>query len=381
MIMAGEKFITLAIHTYDRAVALRKLLEGHGVEVRFEKLVISGTGIASGVRVKIEEHDLPLALKVSESAQTLLSPHIGINAPGEKRVVLIPVDFTSNSELACKVGFDLARRLDLHPVLLHACVTPYFSGTLAYDDPVDGVMDMPGPDGLAEMEAGIDIRRQADRRMRTLRRAIEESQKKGEMPDITFTTTLTEGVPEDVIKEYCRLTPPSLVVMATRGKAKKEMELIGSVTAEVLDSSRVPVFSIPENVALTAIEDIRELVYFCNLDQQDLITVDSLMRMFGYPEVKVTLIPVNDRAGQDSASKVEALRDYFNKSYPAAHFLSEVFPAKNFRERFEDFVREKGVQLLIVPNKRRNIFSRLFNPGIAHKLLFERDIPLLALPV
>ena len=50
-------------------------------------------------------------------------------------------------------------------------------------------------------------------------------------------------------------------------------------------------------------------------------------------------------------------------------------------EDFANFAGQRGVQMLIVPNKKRNILSRLFNPGIAHKILFERDMPLLSAPV
>ena len=37
--------------------------------------------------------------------------------------------------------------------------------------------------------------------------------------------------------------------------------------------------------------------------------------------------------------------------------------------------------LIIVPNKKKNIFSRFFNPGVAHKVLFQTDIPMLVIPV
>ena len=35
--------------------------------------------------------------------------------------------------------------------------------------------------------------------------------------------------------------------MGTRGKSQKDIDLIGSVTAEVIERSRVPVLAIPEN--------------------------------------------------------------------------------------------------------------------------------------
>lgn len=378
--MTGDRYITLAIHSRERADALRRILESHGIDVKFEDLVISGAGIASGIRVKINEHDLPLALKVTESSQCYVSEHEALKIEGTDGNILIPVDFSPNSLLACRVGFDLAKRLNLHPVIIHAFTPPYFIGGFAPDNAFDGeVSDAPAD--IADMQAAVDMQKESEKQMRNLRKKIEESQKEGSMTDIKFSTLLRDGIPEEVIKEYCSQTPPVVVVMATRGKDKRDEALVGSVTAEVIDSCRVPVFVVPEVCKMTSVEMVKRLIYFCNLDRQDILSVDSLMRMFDYPEADVTLVPVSDRGVGDVKEKVDMLRDFFNKSYPAAHFTAEVFPMKTFREDFENYVTQSGAEMLIVPNKKRNIFQRLFNPGIAHKLLFERDMPMLALPV
>jgi len=375
--MVEKKFITLAIHTYDRAVALRKILETHGIEVRFENLVLTGVHIASGVRVKICEQDLPLALTLTESGDYFTWPSPALKVDGINGKVLIPVDFSAYSILACHVGFYLARRLNLHPVVMHAYATPYFMGAVDYGD-ATGSSDV---DEMAEMTADNDIRKESEKLMRDFRKKLKELQDKGEIPAVDFSVFLNEGIPEEMILEYCRLTPPALVVMATRGKDKKEEDLVGSVTAEVIDSCRVPVLAIPEDFSFSSFESLSRVAFFCNLDQHDMISMDTLMRMFDYPAVDMTLVPVNDRAGSRVGEKVDALRDYFSKNYPVARFSSRVFPARTFREEFEDYIKNDRPEMLIVPNKKKNIFSRLFNPGIPHKILFERDIPILALPV
>lgn len=379
--MAAERFITLAIHTYPHALTLRKILESHGLDVRFENFVISGAGIPSGVRVKIKETDLPLALKIVESAESFPSAKLEMKMSGAYGTVLIPVDFSSDSMIACRAGFELAKKLSLHPVLLHAYATPYFNGSLDYADSFDPGLSPVVGDEIEGVQEEIDMRKESNRMMKSFRTKLDAALKESGMDGIDYSINISEGIPEEVILEYCRLTPPALVVMSTRGVDKKGEQLIGSVTAEVLDSCRVPVFTIPDNFDFTSVDSLKKMVYFCNLDQHDILSVDSLMRMFEYPEVDVTLIPVNDRAGNDIKEKVNMLRDYFNKNYPMARFTTEVFPAKTFREDFENYDMQAHIQLLIVPNKKKNVFSRLFNPGIAHKLLFERDTPIVALPV
>ena len=37
--------------------------------------------------------------------------------------------------------------------------------------------------------------------------------------------------------------------------------------------------------------------------------------------------------------------------------------------------------LVVVANRRKSAFSRMLNPGLAHRLLFQADLPLLMIPV
>ena len=374
--------LTIAIHTPDKAMEVKRILESHGIVVLLEKFVMPESNIIAGISVKIEEHDLPLALKITESMMANSYPNFNSIISGNDGVLLIPVDFKPYTMLACRMGFELARHLSLQPIILHAYATPYFNGNLTFDD---NVLDN-GPEPNLEqeytdIEISNDLRRECKIQMRELRKKIEKEQADGKIPPLQFSTVVSEGVAEDVIKEYCRNTPPRLVVMATRAKQKKGEDLVGSVTAEVLDTCRVPVFSIPENGHFEKLDKLRKMVFFCNLDQHDIITVDTLMRLLDYPEVNVTLIPINEKDDKNLKSKVDSLKDYFNKSFPEAHFTSQVFPAKTFIADFNNYEVQAGIEMIIVPNKRRNIFARLLNPGIAHKLLFERDLPLLAIPI
>ena len=66
---------------------------------------------------------------------------------------------------------------------------------------------------------------------------------------------------------------------------------------------------------------------------------------------------------------------------PTSRFKTFVPDLKDFRNEIDVAIPKKGVDLLIVPNKKTNVFSRIFLPTIAHKSLFERDMPMLVIPV
>lgn len=376
-----DKFITLAIHTDNHAMALKELLEAHHIEVRLHKYLPSGVPISVGLRVMVHEKDLPLALKVSESIERLATPSFSNILTGHDGELLIPVDFNDYCLCACKAGFDIAQYMNLQPVLLHAYPTPSFSPSFSLDEAANLGVDNSLQEEFNEVELSNDLRSQGRKRMKELISQLHSEQKDGSLPDLNFKAITEDGVPEDVIKEYCRVSPPSLVVMVTRAKDKKGEQLIGSVTAEVLDDCKVPVLSIPENCNFTLMKHMKEVVYLCNLDQHDLICIDTFMRMFEYPDVTITLIPINDKQEKQLKSKLLHLKDYFNKTYPTAHFITSIIPQKNFMEDFNHYESQRGTELIVVPNRRKNALMRLFNPGIAHRLLFQRDLPLLALPI
>ncbi|MCM1291795.1 MAG: universal stress protein [Prevotella sp.] len=369
--------ITLAIHTYDHAVALKKTLQGHNIKVTFEKVSSNAEDIDYGLRVKIDIADLPLALKIVESASELSLAKTTATLNGIKGNILIPIDFSDYSSLACLVGFAMAQRLNLTPVILHTFATPSLGGPIPYSDSFDPEI----VSTLQSTELSISVRHNAEKLMNRFIHTIYEAQHTGAMPDIKFKHIIEEGIPEEVIIEYSKSNPPALIVMATRGKDKKEEDLIGSVTAEVLDACRVPVFTVPENYRFTDIKNIKNLAFFCTLTQRDILSIDTLMRMFNFPDVQISLIPVNDLDSDKCDTKMIALTHYLSKNYPTAVFKYKIFRKSTFKEDMENYSTSQKLELLIVPNKKMNAFRRLFNPGIAHRILFERDMPLLALPV
>ena len=377
---SDSNLITLVVHTTKRAAELKKILSAHSISADLVPLSPDSVDVPGCMQVKIDPIALPVALKIIESGGPYSAVKVDMELSGSSGCVLIPVDFTERAYLACEVGLALAVRLGLHPVILHAYTSPlrplesqFDGGDLAFLESEQSEVEA--------AEAYLETEHEQAKLLKNFASKIRGAQKDGSMPNVDFTLSLVPGVPEEAIAEYCRQTPPAVVVMATRGAHRKASELIGSVTAEVLDSSRIPVFALPEDYEFIGMKEIKNLLFFCDLDRQDLISIDSLMRMFDYPDVNITLVPVSERPASALVDKLSALCRYLAQAYPTATFNRIVFPKKTFREDLGSFISRQNIQLLIVPNKKSNIFRRLFRPGIAHRLLFEGDMPMLAIPV
>ncbi len=359
--------ITLSVEAAGETV---RLLTVNGISAySLESPELSGFALRS---VAVNVAQVKEAVAILESA---MSPALHVN--GDSKAlhgsILIPVDLSEKSYLAVNLGFRLAKRLSATPVLLHTYVLQSFEATVSIVD------------NLAQQDMELASDRKSEEVQRLLFQrfcdAVRKRQKSGELPDIPFRSQLVEGLPEKVIDEFTRTHSPLLVVMATRDREARAQDLVGSVTAEVLDGCRTPLFTVTQGYPVPEIRSILNLVFFVNLDKGDLLSMERFLQIFDYPEVNITLIPVSDRFGRATEGKLDSLRAAMEKLYPSVKFAAKILPGNNFRRDFPVYIAENDIQLIIVQNKKKNIFSRLINPGIAHLLFYERDLPMVVLPL
>ncbi|MDE6176926.1 MAG: universal stress protein, partial [Paramuribaculum sp.] len=168
----------------------------------------------------------------------------------------------------------------------------------------------------------------------------------------------------------------------------KERELIGSVTAEVLDTVRYPIFTVPpaspsgESSACDTTADYRRVMMFVTFEQDDFLTLDALHRFLPHSEnLEITFVRIGKRAPLYNAHTYHNLLNYAEKHYPECHFSVSEQTVASLMEGFGGDSSKHNPDLIVVPNKKKNAFARLFNPGIAHRILFNADIPMMVVPV
>lgn len=296
---------------------------------------------------------------------------------GMSNHLLIPVDFSESSMLAVSAGFHFAKTLHLLPVILHVYPVVWFGET----PPVDYMSMYPGDADIQEAIEQRDIMKVAEHGMSRFRKRVEEAKANGSIPDVKYNTLLLEGIAEDVILDYCKQNNPRLVVMATRGIDKKEEDLIGSVTAEVLDSCRVPVFTVPDNYKATPDKELKRILMFCTLDQYDIIALENLINTFKTDGEEIWLMAASHRHLGDAHDRVMALKATLAEKWPSVKFHVANPHEEETSDDLDRYISRNRIDLIIAPNRKTSIFTRLFRPSVAHQCLFTLDLPMLALPV
>lgn len=364
-----DKLVTLAIHTFEKAQILKTILETEGIEVYIHNVNQIQPVISAGVRVRIKESDLPHALRIIEDNKWMENPEKEEEV--RNKLILIPIDFSDYSIKACELGINYAAMVGAKVVLLHVYFSPYFPTTIPLGDTMAYQINE------EESVRHLQERVQAD--MNDICEYINERMAAGKLPKIKYDYVLREGLPEEEIMAYSKECRPLLIVMGTRGKGRKDADLIGSVTGEIIDVNRVPVLAIPEEVPFNDLRAVKHLAFATSFRQRDLVAFDEFMGLIKGLDVKIHLFNISTSRDEWNEIRLTGVREYFQKQYPDADISYTVLSDGDLLLAVEKFVVEQHIDMIALSTYRRSIWSRMFNPSIARRMLFHTSLPLLVM--
>ncbi len=369
-----DKLVTLAIHTNEKAQILKKVLGSENIEVHINDIDAEHPSVAPGVRIRIKESDLPRALNVVESRHLFSYDDDETYRTDDGRSrILIPVDFSDYSMKACQIAFNLARELNAKVKIMHVYFNPYFPTAL----PMAEAFAYQGK----EEKEFQNIIEKVKENIQKLCNMIDEKISTGEFPAVNYSYVLREGLPEEEIVTFTKEYKPTLILMGTRGKDQKDADLIGSVTAEVIEMTHVPLIAIPENTPFTDMTDVKHIAFLTNFSQRDLISFDLLAKLFEpFGDIRISVTHISQKKGdQWDEIKLEGIKSYFSRQYPSLNLDYKLIDTNDMLKSLDEYIKDDGIQILALTTSKRNVFARMFSPSISRKMLFHSDTPLLVL--
>ena len=371
-----DRLITLAIHTFEKAQMLKMILESEGIEVYIHNVNQIQPVISAGVRVRIKESDLPHALRVIEDAKWMENANAeeeeekAKEAKSKRKRVLVPVDFSDYSLKACEIAINYAHKMNAEVMIMHAYYSIYYPSAIPLGDTLAYQANEESTRQMLERVQGD---------MASICSEIDAKMEKGELPTVKYDYTLREGLPEEEIIAYGKEYRPDIIIMGTRGKDQKDIDLIGSVTGEVIEMNKVPVLAIPENVPFNDLDAVKNIAFATSFSQRDLIAFDRFMEVIKGYDVHIHLFNISTSRDEWNEIRLTGVREYFQRQYPEANITYTVLDDGDLLLAIEKFVRDEQIDLIALTTYRRNILARILNPSIAKKMLFHTDTPLLVM--
>lgn len=361
------KIITLVVMSFEKAHILQTLLESEGVESFLENANLIQGAVSTGVKVRMEEKDLAKGMEVLESMmhEEFDLPQPETNPPR----ILLPVDFSEYSKIAGQIALDWAAELGAELTVMHTYFNPAlstmpFTESFAYEINLEDLV--------------LDLEEKAKAGMEKFKTVLDQFNEKHGDKKVDIKVQLVRGVAEDEIIRYSKVYRPMVIIMGTRGKDRKVADLIGSVTAEVMERAKVPVLAVPEGFVYKGIDSLTKMLYATDFMDGDFKAIKILERIAKPLGVKVVCAHVSGKeTSQWDDVRLKGLKEHFKKVYGDTNVDCDLIEHEDFYIALESYVREKEIDILSFTRRKRGLISKMFNPNIAKKMLFHSTTPLL----
>lgn len=360
-----DKIVTIALLPYSKAEVLRSLLEAKGINCSLENVNLIQGAVATGVKVRISEKD-------AKKAYPILDKMLGKVEKETRKTensILIPVDFSSSSQKAAAMAFEIAQKLEARLVFYHVISQPdYF--TIPYSDVM--AFDAGLYEHLKEREQFVN--KEFEKFLKKLSEQVgEQAWRSVKMEQI-----VKMGYPEEDILNYTEIHPPRLIMMGIKDPEKEKEIIMGSTTAGVIYKVEVPVLVIPEKAPLLNLASVKKVVYATNFDEKDFTAINKLLELLKPFNTTLTCLHIGDREMHElNEAKLGSMRRMLKKNLKDASVDCEIVEGDDVLSALEKYIEEQGIDLLSLTTHKRNMITRIFNPSIARKMVFHLKTPLL----
>ncbi|OFX87985.1 MAG: hypothetical protein A2W99_11525 [Bacteroidetes bacterium GWF2_33_16] len=366
-----DKLITIAMHNYARAEILRTRLESEGVECYLKNVNLIHSVVSGGVKVQVSSRNLEKALriveKVSEQWREEYQDEQEEPTQGIQKI-LVPIDFSDYSVNACRYAIGLAEKLNAEIKLMHVYYNPVVNSMPLTDTYYYQV-------NMDEIIREIEIR--AKNSMEKFYDDLKEKIEKEGIQGIKIDYALMRGIASEEIIEESKKYNPEVIIIGTRGQGERENDLIGSVTAKIIEESKVPVLVIPEDSIYQGIATIN-IMYATDFDDSDYHAIKKLISILSPFEFRLYCVHIGTSDSQVwDRVKMDSLKEKLLQHYSDYEIHCSIIEDKDFLAGMQEFIREKYIDIISMVTHKQGIISKLLNPSITRKVLFHTNIPFL----
>lgn len=288
----------------------------------------------------------------------------------EKSTVLVPIDYSEYSKLACRYAAKIANKSNSDICLFHSFYSPAFD--------------------LIELSGGVQTQNQLkiDVTEKLLENETIEMKKfigsLGEFPEFEkfdkkrIRFELRPGLAKDEILRISTDINPFMVVMGTHEADQKSTSILGSITESAIKKLNVPVLAIPENYKFVGEENLQKIVYLTNFDESDFASIKKLMRFTRLFDMSIHCIHIGPKNDKWENLKMEGLKEYFHKVYENEMVECHILDNKpDILHAIDKYVTESGINIISLTHKKRKLIEKVFKPSVAKKVFYHSEIPLM----
>lgn len=281
--------------------------------------------------------------------------------------LVVPVDFSENTECACNYAIHLAEKEETEIMLYHAYMYPIASADMT-DDVVDSST-------LITPEIMDSIEKAAKTGLKRLKDKLDKILEDEGIKNIHLKTKATNGMAEYEILDICDTYHPDMVIMSSSGRGHKSDKILGSIALKIMEHAPIPVLSIPENIEYAK---IRNVLYITDFDESDISAVENLVEILKPFKVNIHCLHV-EHSNKDLIDNMlmDYLKEHFEEEFKKGTMFFEVVQDKDVLKAVEEYIKDKEINLVALLHHKRGLLSKLFHPSMTKKVFYHTALPLL----
>ncbi|MFN7014979.1 MAG: universal stress protein [Bacteroidia bacterium] len=275
----------------------------------------------------------------------------------EIKHIIVPLDFSENSEKACMYAYNMAEKFNAEIILLNSIfIAP------------------PSPDSPSYI---LQEETEVLRNTNTEKLKAQAEKYKSLFQNIKSHIHISVTTVAHACKETAEKYNNSMIVMGTQGASGIKKALLGSNTADVAENAHVPVLALPESANATL--PMRIMIASDYFDQ-DIMVAEEIIEFAKKFDATVYFVHVAE--GEDFEKEIlemfeKKIREKNN--YQGLHF--DLAFGKNILDGIESYAKTNNIDLVVSIKRKRNFFQRFFSKSITKEMLFHTKIPVLSIPM
>lgn len=267
------------------------------------------------------------------------------------RTIFLPTDFSPKSENAMRYACDMFHAEPMHYVLIHSYDVPYQPNEVI----VSSVLE------TLKNEVALRLEKETE---------LLKSFLKNE--DSIISRRMGVGSVVDII-QYNDDLNPDFVFMGTRGEKRSARDfLLGSNTMQVLKGIDTPVLAVPEGCRY---QKLRHIIFGSDLQSVSEEVLTPLKNLLHRTDANLTVVHVGDITEETMKSSFGELKAVLGDRLSSFEHIagSEVV------DGLQETAHRRGADLLVLVDRKRNFFQRIFHKSVTYKVSWKTQIPMLVL--
>jgi len=286
--------------------------------------------------------------------------------------ILVPVDFSGQTEITCRYAIEFARPTGAEIMLFHT----YFDQIILADSSFPDTLDM---STVYNEELMKDIFRVSERNMMELENRLSEVLKEEGITHISILSKVTSGELAHELKEVCQEFHPDLVVMGTTGEGRSA-GVWGKVSTYIISHAKVPVLTVPD---MQKFRGFGTIMLTTDLSDETAVMITGLLKIFAPFSFRIRAVHFLTRTKKtDEYTKMKELQQRFEAEEKKGLVTFEMVETEDDNQKaIDSYVVDRKIDLIAFYPHKRSLLYMMFTKNITKKNLYAAKVPLLAIPV